>query len=72
MEPKIVLNKTLEDFVSNYNRRFFTILGILFRFLIKDVCNWKENEDYKIGEKIIQSMRVVNNVGERTMALMGE
>lgn len=32
VEPDFVLNKNLEDFISNYTRRFFTIIKIRLNF----------------------------------------
>lgn len=53
VEPNIVFKKNVEDFISDNTRRFFTILGISSRFLIKNVDNWEEDEDNKINKNIV-------------------
>jgi len=72
LEPDIFLRKNLEDFVTDNTRKFFDILGISSQFFNKDVDHWDEDEDYKKSKAIVQSMRVVNDIEERGVALMEE
>lgn len=55
----------IEDFVTSNTLRFFIILGISSAFLKKD-------DDYKKSKNIVRSMRVVNDIAERGVALIEE
>lgn len=52
--------------------RFFRILGISSAFLQKEPRLWEEDEDYKASREIVRSMRVVNDIAERGVALIEE
>ena len=41
-------------------------------FLKNDVENWDNDENYKRNKAIVYSMRVVNDIAERGVALMEE
>lgn len=64
--------KNLENFVSSNSLRFFQILGISSSFLKKDVETWNEDSDYVAAKNIVHSLRVVNDIAERGVALMEE
>ncbi|XP_063547373.1 uncharacterized protein LOC134754858 [Cydia strobilella] len=72
LDAKHIMEKDIEDFVTSNSLRFFQILGISSRFFNKDVENWEGDEDFKAAKKIVQSMRVVNDIAERGVALMEE
>lgn len=67
-----ILEKNIEDFVSSNTLRFFDINGISSKFLKKEVEIWEDDESYKASKDIVCSMRVVNNIAERSVALMEE
>lgn len=69
---KDIEGKNIEDFVSSNSFRFFEILGISSNFLKKDVAEWPADKEYKAGRDIVRSMRVVNDIAERGVALMEE
>lgn len=64
--------KNLENFVSSNSLRFFQILGISSSFLKKDIETWNEDSDYVAAKNIVHSLRVVNDIAERGVALMEE
>lgn len=64
--------KNIEDFVTSNTLRFFRILGIPSAFLQKEPRLWGEDEDYKASREIVRSMRVVNDIAERGVALIEE
>lgn len=64
--------KNIEDFVSSNTLRFFRILGISSAFLQKDPLLWEEDEEYTTSREIVRSMRVVNDIAERGVALIEE
>lgn len=72
VDPDVVLKKDLSDFVSSNSLRFFKLLNIPTDFLQKDVKEWKEDDSYKRGKTVVSSLRVVNDVAERGVALMEE
>ncbi|GBP60380.1 hypothetical protein EVAR_91416_1 [Eumeta japonica] len=72
VDVKHILEKNIEDFVSSNSMRFFQILGISSEFLDKNVETWQDDEGYQRGKQIVQSMRVVNDIAERGVALMEE
>lgn len=72
VDPGVVLQKTLENFVSKNTLRFFSITGISSNFLEKDVELWEQDEDFKYSKTIACSMRVVNDIAERGVALIEE
>lgn len=72
LEYDLILNTNLEDFVSSNTLRFFNIAGLSSDFLKKDVELWNDDEDYKTAKAVVHSMRVVNDLAERGVALMEE
>ena len=58
--------------MSSNTLRFFRILGISSAFLQKEPRLWEEDEDYKASSEIVRSMRVVNDIAERGVALIEE
>lgn len=72
LDASLINSKQLEDFVSKNTLRFFTITGISSNFLKKNVEDWPKDEGYINGRNIVCSMRVVNDVAERGVALMEE
>ena len=52
--------------------RCFQILGLPLTFLKNDVETWSEDTDYVAAKNIIHSLRVVNDIAERGIALMEE
>lgn len=72
VDPDVVLKKNLSDFVSSKSLRFFELLNIPTDFLQKDVKEWEEDDSYMSGKAVVRSLRVVNDVAERGVALMEE
>ena len=72
LEPALISSKQLEDFVTESTRRFFSISGIPAKFLERDVHSWPADEDYLMAKATVSSMRVVNDIAERGVALMDE
>ena len=72
IDPDVILRRDLQDFVSSNTMRFFKILDLPPEFLPTDVTAWKGNESYKKSKAITSSLKVVNDVAERGVALMEE
>lgn len=62
--------KGLHDFVTKSTIRLFRILELPDAFLEVDPGEWKTNEDYTRSQAICRSMRVVNDLAERGVALI--
>ena len=62
----------LSDFVTKNTKTFFTILGVPQSFLLMPPDTWNDNEDFKIGERIVRSLKVVNDTAERGVKLIQE
>ena len=67
-----ITEKSIADFVTSNSLRFFQILGISSQFLNEDVETWEDDSDFEAAKKIVHSMRVVNDIAERGVALMEE
>lgn len=72
LDPKLIRTKELSDFVTSNTRRFFAITGFSSSFLIKDVSQWEEDDDYTSIKASIRCLKVVNDIAERGVALMEE
>lgn len=72
LDPAVICSKQLQDFVTENTMRFFTITGISSAFLQTDVDAWKTNDDYKTAQTTASSIRVINDIAERGVALMDE
>ena len=62
--------KTLSSFVTMNTNAFFTILSLPESFLQTQPETWKENEEFKRAEKIVHSLKVVNDTAERGVKLI--
>lgn len=61
----------LEDFVTENTLQFFRILGLPVSFLSAvDPKDWTNNEEYKQGRAIAESLKVVNDTAERGVKLI--
>lgn len=72
LESDSITNKNLENFITSNTYRLFQITGMSPDFLKNDVENWDNDENYKRNKAIVYSMRVVNDIAERGVALMEE
>ena len=72
LDPKLIRTKELSDFVTSNTRRFFAITGFSSSFLIKDVSQLEEDDDYTSIKTSIRCLKVVNDIAERRVALMEE
>jgi len=65
-------SKNLHDFVTKRTCDFFTILGISQDFLQLDPSEWQGQEQYQQSQLLVKSVRVVNDLAERGVALIQE
>lgn len=72
LDTAVINSKQLEDFVTDNTHRFFRITGIPVDFLKLDVDSWPTDENYTTAKAIVSSIRVVNDIAERGVALMEE
>jgi len=67
------LNKDLpQEIITNNSKKLFDRFEISLDFLQLDPMHWKDQDNYKKGRKIINSLRVVNDTAERGVKLMEE
>lgn len=67
------LNKDLpQKIITNNSKKLFDRFEISQDFLQLDPMHWKDQDSYKKGKKIINSLRVVNDTAERGVKLMEE
>ena len=78
-KPKVLISdvpnfieKSLDSFVSPKSMRFFERFNLPTEWMQKDPESWKTNEEYLQSQKIVQSIKVVNDVAERTIHLFEE
>jgi len=64
--------KSLHDFITTSTIRFFKILGLSEDFLQHDPSEWEHKEHYRRNKEIAQSVKVVNDLAERGVALVQE
>jgi len=62
----------LHDFVTTTTARFFNILGLSEDFLQTDPDGWPVDEKYRNSQTIAASVKVVNDLAERGVALIQE
>ena len=62
--------KQLSDFVSQHPRQLFTALNIPQHFLDNSPAAWDNDDDYIEGQRKVRSLKVVNDVAERGVAMI--
>lgn len=62
----------LADFASKRSMQLFEKLSINSSFLAKHPNEWSNDEEYCIGKRIINNLKVVNDVAERGVKLFEE
>lgn len=72
IDEALIQTKQIEDFVSSNTNRFFEITEISSDFLNTDPENWEDNDSYISAKCTVRSLRVVNDIAERGVALMDE
>ncbi|CAB0014572.1 unnamed protein product, partial [Nesidiocoris tenuis] len=72
IDSRVIEMSSLEDFVSQNTRKFFSITGLSPDFLEREVVTWESDPEYLHIKNIVSSMRVVNDIAERGIALMEE
>ena len=72
IDDALIQAKQIEDFVSSNTRRFFEMADVSSDFLNTDPENWEDNESYISAKRTARSLRVVNDIAERGVALMDE
>ncbi|CAG9783921.1 unnamed protein product [Diatraea saccharalis] len=65
-----LFDKTLDDFVSEKSKQFFSRLQIIDSFLGEDVSSWNNNVALLETKKRISRLKVVNDTAERAVKLM--
>jgi len=61
--------KGLHDFVTKSTKRFFNILKLPGEFLQHDPIEWEKHETYKRSPEVVRSVKGVNDLAERRVAL---
>lgn len=67
------INKTIKDFISQINSKFFKRYSIPKAFVKKNPYEWKmENDEksYKIGLAIVGKLQVVKDTAESAVKIM--
>jgi len=61
---------TVADFITRSSRRLFEVLNIESGFLLVDPDNWESRPDYPAATELVRSLKVVNSMANRGVALM--
>ena len=72
VDPLTLGEKKLENFVTQNTNRFFSITRLPSSFLTKNIDLWSVDKDYQTVKNIVHSMRVINDIAERGVALMDD
>jgi hypothetical protein len=64
--------KELHDFVTKSTMNFFTILGLSQDFLEHHPTEWRNHEAFQKNQDVVKSVKVVNDLAERGVALIQE
>ena len=64
--------KYLSDFVTKATRRFFNLLNLSDEILDIDPACWMNNDVYRASQAVVDSVKVVNDLAERGVALIQE
>ncbi|XP_076849024.1 beta-ureidopropionase isoform X1 [Brachyhypopomus gauderio] len=71
IEPGVIPEKELQDFVTNRTISFFHTLGLNADFLTQaDPDTWQKCDDFPQAKKYVDSLAVVNDRAERAVKLM--
>lgn len=68
----LISEKELDHFVTSNTMKFFEIMNIPSSFLQKSVELWSDDPEYKAAKDVVNSMRVINDIAERGVALIEE
>ena len=63
---------TLDKLVTKFSRNFFSFLNLSTTFLESDPITWENRPDYNSNLKIVKSLQVINDRGERCVKLISE
>ena len=63
-------SKGLHDFMTKSTRLFFKILELSENFLDKDPSEWYNETSCRRSREIVNSMKVINDLAERGVALI--
>ena len=64
--------RTLSDFVSKKSLNLFKIFDLPYDFLDIDIELWPTDESFLENKEYFQQLKVVNDLAERAVALVGE
>ena len=67
-----LLTKGLRDFVTKSTLKFFKFLDLQEEFMEHDPSKWVELEVYQRNQEVVRSVKVVNDLAERGVALIQE
>ena len=70
--PTITPTTTLEDLVTEKSFMFFHILNVDWEWLKLSPSNWSDQESFVEVQKFVQSTKVVNDLAERGIKLIGD
>lgn len=70
VDPQVLNESTLRDFINQNIRAFFAITGLPTDFLSKDPQESPACQDYVQSQNKLKTMHVVNDVAERGVALI--
>jgi len=70
--PNFIRQDLPVDLITFKSINMFDRFNIQTNFLSLDPIYWEENEEYKKGKEIVESLKVVNDTAERHVKLMEE
>lgn len=72
VDLEVISTKRLDNFVSSNTMDFFRTLELDTTFLTNPVQTWEQDEVFKKNKATVKSLRVVNDIAERGVALIEE
>lgn len=70
VQPEILVEHKLSDFVSDKSKNFFTIFRLSSGFLELDPSEWESDDDFQAGRDFCSDLFVVNDTAERGVKFM--
>lgn len=70
--PGFIFNDLPTELLTPKSLKVFEKFNLSTEFLLIDPINWKDRQDYREGQKLIGSLRVVNDTAERGVKLIEE
>lgn len=65
-----ISSKDMSDFITDYSSTFFERFQLSSTFLDSNIELWETSDSYQESRKVVENLKVVNDVAERGVALI--